>query len=82
MDEYLTHLFCDIFSRDLLSWQNREIATVIILLVLEGVRSPLQSHIKIATVQGVIREQINEIDQVLSLEVDSEIEKRFREALT
>lgn len=35
VDRYLNeHLFCDIFERDLLTWQERELAAVAILIAL------------------------------------------------
>ena len=35
VDRYLNeHLFCDIFERDLLTWQERELAAVAILTAL------------------------------------------------
>jgi len=44
IDEYLkTHLFGDIFERDNLDWQSRELATVSMLSALLGAESQLQS---------------------------------------
>src|SRR6185503_8475029 len=49
IDQFLkTHLFGDIFARDTLDWQSREIATVAALANLDGVESQLQSHLGIA----------------------------------
>src|SRR3954462_5542486 len=49
IDQFLKgHLFGDIFARDNLDWQSREIATVAALAILGGVDSQLQSHFKIA----------------------------------
>ena len=46
VDRYLNeHLFCDIFERDLQTWQERELATVSILTAMgEGVEPMLKSH--------------------------------------
>ena len=50
IEQYLKeHLFCDIFERDLLTWQERELATVSILTAMgEGVEPMLKSHSAIA----------------------------------
>jgi alkylhydroperoxidase/carboxymuconolactone decarboxylase family protein YurZ len=46
INEYLkTHLFGDIFARDNLDWQSRELATVGALAAMSGVEPQLQSHI-------------------------------------
>jgi 4-carboxymuconolactone decarboxylase len=48
IDEYLkTHLFGDIFARDNLDWQCRELATLGALAAMPGVESQLQAHIRI-----------------------------------
>ncbi len=62
IDEYLkAHLFGDIFARENVSWKTREMATVGMLAVREGVESQLQSHIGIAKHNGVTDAQIEEI---------------------
>lgn len=67
IDEYLkAHLFGDIFSRDNLDWQTRELATVAMLAVRDGVESQLNSHIAIARHNGLTEEQITEILKIAS----------------
>lgn len=67
IDEYLkAHLFGDIFARDNLDWQTRELATVAMLASREGVESQLNSHINIAKHNGVTDEQIEEILEIAS----------------
>ena len=62
IDRYLkAHLFGDIFSRDVLDWKTRELATVAMLSARDGVESQLKSHIEIAKHNGVTDEQITEI---------------------
>ena len=39
------HLFADIFSRDVLTYQQRELATISVLSALEGVAPQLQFHL-------------------------------------
>jgi 4-carboxymuconolactone decarboxylase len=46
IDEYLKdHLFGDIFARDNLDWQSRELATVAALAAMSGVESQMQFHL-------------------------------------
>ncbi|MBM2618426.1 carboxymuconolactone decarboxylase family protein [Actinoplanes sp. LDG1-06] len=62
IDRFLkTHLFGDIFSRDNLDWQSREIATVAALAGLEGLDSQLQSHFRIALNTGLTGAQLREL---------------------
>ncbi|MCG9776523.1 carboxymuconolactone decarboxylase family protein, partial [Vibrio diabolicus] len=45
IDEYLkAHLFGDIFERDVLTWKEREIATIAALANMNGVNSQLAAH--------------------------------------
>lgn len=41
------HLFADIFSRDVLTYQQRELATISVLSVMSGVASQLQFHLSV-----------------------------------
>lgn len=59
IDEYLkSHLFGDIFARDNLDWQTRELATIAMLASLENVDSQLNSHINIGKHNGLTDEQV------------------------
>ena len=61
------HLFCDIFERDLLTWQERELATVAILTALgEGVEPMLQSHSTICLRQGVTEKQLAQMTEIVN----------------
>lgn len=65
IDEYLkAHLFGDIFARDNVDWQTRELATVAMLASLNGVSSQLNSHINIGKHNGLTDEQIKEILEI------------------
>jgi 4-carboxymuconolactone decarboxylase len=82
IDEYLkTHLFGDVFERDNLDWQSRELATVGMLSALTGAESQLQSHMRISMNVGLTAGQLRQLTQVLSERVDGEHAKRAREAL-
>jgi 4-carboxymuconolactone decarboxylase len=82
IDEYLkTHLFGDIFERDNLDWQSRELATVSMLSALPGAESQLQAHIRISMNVGLTAAQLSQLTQVLADRVDAEHALRAREAL-
>lgn len=67
IDEYLkAHLFGDIFARDNLDWQTREIATIAMLAVRNGVEAQLNAHINIGKNNGLTDEQIAEILAIAS----------------
>ena len=54
------HLFADIFSRDVLDYQQRELVTVSALAAMSGVAPQLQAHIGIAMNTGLTHEQLQE----------------------
>ena len=67
VDEYLkAHLFGDIFARDNVDWQTRELATIAMLASLNGVESQLNSHINIGKHNGLTDEQVAEILNIAS----------------
>lgn len=81
-NEYLrTHLFGDIFERDNLDWQSREIATVSMLAALTGVESQLQSHMRISMNVGLTAAQLRQLAQVLATHVDTQTARRATDAL-
>lgn len=62
IDEFLkAHLFGDIFSRNNIDWQTRELATIAMLASMDNVENQLQSHIKIGKHNGLNDMQISEI---------------------
>ena len=62
------HLFADIFERDVLTFQERELATIAALVSLGGVEPMLQAHIGMGMNTGLTEAQIR---QVLTLEEKS-----------
>jgi 4-carboxymuconolactone decarboxylase len=83
IDEYLkTHLFGDIFERDNLDWQSRELATLAMLSSLAGVESQLQSHMRMSMNVGLTAGQLRQVVQVLAERVNTDSTNRAREALT
>jgi 4-carboxymuconolactone decarboxylase len=70
IDQFLkTHLFGDIFARDNLDWQSREIATVAALASLDGAEWRLQSHIGIALNTGLTETDLRALASVLRARV-------------
>ena len=82
IDQYLkTHLFGDIFARDNLDWQSRELATVGALAAMPGVESQLQSHIRISMNVGLSAAQLRSVADVLAQRGLAEASARVRTAL-
>jgi alkylhydroperoxidase/carboxymuconolactone decarboxylase family protein YurZ len=82
IDQFLkTHLFGDIFARDNLDWQSREIATVAALATLDGLESQLQSHLGIALNIGVTETNLRGLVAVLQARVGKTPADRARDTL-
>lgn len=82
IDDYLkAHLFGDIFERDNLDWQSRELATVGMLSALPGAESQLQSHMGISLNVGLTADQLRRLVQVLAERVDAAHAGRAQGAL-
>jgi 4-carboxymuconolactone decarboxylase len=59
------HLFADIFSRDILTYQQRELVTVSALAAMSGVAPQLQAHIGMAANTGLTYGQFQEIFTII-----------------
>lgn len=59
------HLFADIFASDVLSFQQRELATISALASIPGVESQLQSHITIGKNTGITEEQLAQLADLI-----------------
>jgi 4-carboxymuconolactone decarboxylase len=82
IDEFLkTHLFGDIFARDNLDWQSRELATVGALGAMQGVESQLQAHIRISMNVGLSPAQLRGAADVLAQHGLGEAAARVRAAI-
>jgi len=67
INQYLqTHLFGDIFERDNLDWQSRELATVGALAAMPGVEAQLRSHMAASQRVGLSRAQLQHLAQLLA----------------
>lgn len=82
IDRFLkTHLFGDIFERDNLDWQSRELATVGALAALDGVEPQLQAHIRISLNVGLSVAQLRQLAQTLHQRGNADAASRVRAAL-
>lgn len=63
------HLFADIFARDVLDHQSRELATIGALAGMTGTRSQLQFHLGAAMNVGLTEAQVRDFISVLAAEV-------------
>lgn len=67
INQYLqAHLFGDIFERDNLDWQSRELATIGALAAMPGVEAQLRSHIRASLRIGLSASQLGEVTQILA----------------
>ncbi|RKS28039.1 quercetin dioxygenase-like cupin family protein [Pseudomonas sp. WPR_5_2] len=82
INQYLqAHLFGDIFERDNLDWQSRELATVAALAVTPGVESQLRSHMAASLRVGLTTAQLHQLVKLLADQGDAAAAKRAGEAL-
>ncbi|MFZ5936788.1 carboxymuconolactone decarboxylase family protein [Pseudomonas sp. HS6-2] len=71
----------DIFERDNLDWQTRELATVGMLSPLIGVEPQLQAHMRISMNTGITQAQLERLWQILKVGVDEQAGNRATSAL-
>ncbi|WP_242835915.1 carboxymuconolactone decarboxylase family protein [Clostridium sp. DL-VIII] len=70
IDDFLKgHLFGDIFGRDVLDFQSREIATISALSSIDGVNPQLQGHFNVGFNVGLTEAQMRNIISVLETKV-------------
>jgi len=82
INQYLqAHLFGDIFERDNLDWQSRELATVGALAAMPGVEAQLVSHMRVSLRVGLTPAQLRQLNQVLAERGDAAAAKRAGDAL-
>ena len=83
INQYLqAHLFGDIFERDNLDWQSRELATVGALAATPGAESQLRSHMAASLRVGLTAAQLRQLTQLLAERGDAHAARRATEALT
>lgn len=76
-----THLFGDIFARDNLDWQSRELATVGALAATPGAQSQLLSHTRASLRVGITRGQLQQLADLLRANGEVEAAARAESAL-
>lgn len=75
------HLFGDIFARDNLDWQSRELATVGALAATPGVEAQLLSHTRASIRVGLTSEQLRQLAGILSKQGENGAAARLEHAL-
>ena len=75
------HLFADIFERDLLTYRERELATVSILAGVGGVEPMFGSHAAICLHLGVTREQLSALLNIVELNLGKTYSEPLRKVL-
>jgi 4-carboxymuconolactone decarboxylase len=63
------HLFADIFSRDVLTYQQRELATISVLSALEGVASQLEFHLAVGLNVGLTESQLEHVFSLIEIHI-------------
>ena len=63
------HLFADIFSRDILDFKSREIATISALASMKGTANQLRSHINVGKNIGLTEAELRNIASVISTKI-------------
>ena len=82
INQYLqAHLFGDIFERDNLDWQSRELATVGALAAMPGVEAQLRSHMRASMRVGLSAEQLQHLVALLAESGDRAAALRASDAL-
>ncbi|WP_035240498.1 (R)-mandelonitrile lyase [Desulfobacter vibrioformis] len=77
IDQFLVdHLFADIFYRDVLNHQERELVTISILAAMPGTEPQLNSHLRVSMNVGLTKTQIEDYLAVLREEVSEESAER------
>ncbi|MEJ7558834.1 MAG: carboxymuconolactone decarboxylase family protein [Pedobacter sp.] len=59
------HLFGDVFESDVLTFQQRELATISALSAMTGVESQLQSHLSMGKNTGLVESQLVQVSELI-----------------
>lgn len=79
IDKFLKeHLFADIFDRDILSWQDRELATVSIITGVGGVEPMAAAHMGICLHQGLTPDQLSALLNIVEINLGPEYSTPLR----
>ncbi len=73
IDRFLKeHLFADIFERDVLTFQERELATISALAAMPGVDPMLQSHLRMGMNVGLSEMQLRQLVSIIGTSVHTQ----------
>ncbi|ANQ19707.1 carboxymuconolactone decarboxylase family protein [Vibrio natriegens] len=82
IDEYLkSHLFGDIFARDVLTWKQREVATIATLSNIPGVNSQLAAHYNISMNNDVTVDELKEFITIIEKQVGEDVANNAQQVL-
>lgn len=74
IDRFLKeHLFADLFERDVLTYQERELVTISALSSIRGVEPMLQSHIRIGLSLGFTESQMEQVHAIIEEKTNLQI---------
>ncbi|MDA8133320.1 MAG: carboxymuconolactone decarboxylase family protein [Desulfobacteraceae bacterium] len=80
IDQFLVeHLFADIFYRDVLNHQERELATISILAAMPGTEAQLKAHLRVSMNVGLSEAQLEDYIAVLRQEAGADTAERASE---
>jgi len=83
IDRFLKeHLFADIFARDVLTFQERELATIAALASMPGLDGPLRFHLGAAMTTGLTEDQMKAFVSVIKARVGSKEAESVDKLLT
>ncbi|HWW38042.1 carboxymuconolactone decarboxylase family protein [Pedobacter sp.] len=82
IDSFLKeHLFADVFASDVLTYQQRELATISALAAMPGLASQLESHIGIGMNTGITEQQIKTVFDIIENSINKEQAEKARDVL-
>lgn len=82
IDQFLKeHLFADIFERDLLSYQDRELATISFLAGVGGVEPMARGHMGICLHLGITKQQLSALLDIVENNLGQHQTRPLREVL-
>src|SRR5437588_8499124 len=82
IDRFLKeHLFADIFDSDVLSYQQRELATISTLATMPGVEPQLESHLLMGMNTGITEAQLRHVFDLIEKSVSREQAETARRSL-
>lgn len=75
------HLFADIFERDLLTYRERELATVSVLAGVSGVEQMVSGHMLICLHLGITTEQLSALLNIIEMNLGKKYSEPLRKIL-